>query len=235
MVDKIDLRAQFSMRLHRALDDAGVRRRGRGVDIQKYLKASGVTKTPQAVSKWLNGEAVPEADSMMVLSVWLGVRREWLEYGITPVRSLPITVKDRDSANAGHPLRIPLLSWEDVARSPSALDRENAELHWLACPVHISSAGYAVEVVGDAMTRYGPGNSYPQGSIIFVDPHLKPEVGCCVIAKIESRATFKILAEDVGVRFLRSINPQYPTIPITETVEICGTIIGTFIPESPIK
>ena len=67
MVDKDKLRAAFSARLHEALDDAGVRARGRGVDIHKRLKSVGVNKTTQAISKWLNGEAMAEADSMVAL------------------------------------------------------------------------------------------------------------------------------------------------------------------------
>ncbi len=78
MVDKNELRAAFTARLHEALDDAGVRTRGRGVDIHNHLKSAGVNKSPQAVSKWLNGDAIAEADSMVALCSWLKVRREWL-------------------------------------------------------------------------------------------------------------------------------------------------------------
>ena len=74
MVDKNDLRVEFSSRLHEALDDAGVRSHGRGVDIQKCLKSRGVSKTTQAISKWLKGEAMAEADSMTALCDWLKVR-----------------------------------------------------------------------------------------------------------------------------------------------------------------
>src|SRR5450830_1147307 len=84
MVDKNELRAAFTARLHEALDDAGVRTRGRGVDIHNHLKSLGVNKSPQAVSKWLNGDAIAEADSMVALCSWLKVRREWLEYGVMP-------------------------------------------------------------------------------------------------------------------------------------------------------
>ena len=79
MVDKNELRAAFTARLHEALDDAGVRTRGRGVDIHAYLVKVGAEKSKQAISKWLNGESLPEADSMAVLCSWLKVRREWLQ------------------------------------------------------------------------------------------------------------------------------------------------------------
>jgi len=98
MVDKNELRAAFSARLHEALDDAGVRSRGRGVDIHKHLKMVGVDKTTQAISKWLNGEAIAEADSMTALCAWLNVRREWLEYGVLP--------KTQDSSSELHQLHV---------------------------------------------------------------------------------------------------------------------------------
>lgn len=39
------------------------------------------------MSKWLNGEAIANADSVVVLCSWLKVRREWLEYGVLPKSS----------------------------------------------------------------------------------------------------------------------------------------------------
>ncbi|WP_339492328.1 LexA family protein [Pseudomonas sp. EA_15y_Pfl2_R67] len=243
MVDKNALRAAFTARLHEALDSAGIRARGRGVDIQKRLKGVGVNKTTQAISKWLNGESMAEADSMVALSDWLNVRREWLEYGVQP--------KFRDQKNNIRPIRegddsnvrplterfgkVPLISWvqagawceEIINFEPYHADT------WLSCPVAISTNGYALQVRGDSMTNPGPGRSYPAGCIIFVDPELKADAGDRVVARVPrtNEATFKILAEDAGRVYLKPINPQYPVIDITEETHICGKVVGSFIPE----
>ncbi|WP_334597260.1 LexA family protein [Pseudomonas alvandae] len=243
MVDKNILRAAFSERLHEALDDAGVRKRGRGVDVHRQLKLFGVDKTTQAISKWLNGESVAEADSMVALCSWLKVRREWLEYGVLPkdlkAQGAPDQLEVSDGSNViGISQRfgkVPLISWVQAGAWCEAIP--NFEAYeadtWLSCPVPISNQGYALKVLGDSMTNPGPGRSYPTGCIIFVDPEAEAKTGDRVIARVPrtNEATFKILVEDAGRQFLRPINPQYPIIDITEETHICGKVVGSFIPE----
>ena len=241
MVDKNELRAAFTARLHEALDDAGVRTRGRGVDIHKHLVKVGAEKSTQAISKWLNGESIPEADSMVVLCSWLKVRREWLEYGVLPKKQendsgMHSPAKGHES-NVHEVTRmfgkVPLISWVQAG----AWCEANFETHdgetWLSCPVAISDSGYALKVQGDSMTNPGPGRSYPAGCIIFVDPEAETKTGDRVIARVPrtNEATFKVLVEDAGRQFLRPINPQYPIIDITEETHICGKVVGTFLPE----
>lgn len=239
MIDKQEMRTQFSARLHEALDDAAIRKHGRGSDILERLKRSKVMKTPQAASKWLNGGAIPEADTMAILSEWLNVRREWLEYG-TPPKSL-INREGNDNASTGINVvqlhrslgRVPIISWVKAGSWCEAVmnvEADDAE-SWISCPVSISKSGYALRVVGDSMTNPGPGRTYPHGSVIFVDPELPTTNGDRVVARLPNtnEATFKILAFDAGKRFLKPINPQYPTIEIDDEVEICGKIVGLFM------
>lgn len=239
MVDKNSLRAGFAARLNDALDEAGVRARGRGVDVHQKLKSMGVLKTTQAISKWLNGEAMAEADSMSALASWLGVRREWLEYGVLPQKP---TVFHEQSVCKGNVTevqirsgRVPLISWVQAGAWCEAA--YNFDLHdadqWLSCPVPISKSGYALRVQGDSMTNPGPGRSYPTGCIIFVDPEAETKTGDRVIARIPrtNEATFKVLVEDAGRQYLKPINPQYPIIEITEETHVCGKVVGSFIPE----
>lgn len=243
MVDKNEIRAAFSARLHEALDDAGVRSRGRGVDIHKHLKSMGVNKTTQAISKWLIGEAMAEADSIAALSQWLGVRREWLEYGVSPKNSesaVPTVVRSvipsSNVSSIHHRFgKVPLISWVqagDWCEAIPNLEEHNPE-SWLSCPVPISPNGYALKVRGDSMTNSGPGRSYPAGCIIFVDPEIEVNTGDRVIARLPrtNEATFKVLVEDAGRQYLRPINPQYPIIEITEETYICGKVVGSFVPE----
>jgi SOS-response transcriptional repressor LexA len=243
MVDKNTLRAAFSERLHEALDEAGIRTRGRGVDIHRQLKGLGVEKTTQAISKWLNGEAVPEVDSMAALSSWLRVRREWLEYGVLPKESSATKIGDHKAVGPQSNVseihqnfgKVPLISWVQAGAWCEAIS--NIDLYdadsWLSCPVPISNQGYALKVMGDSMTNPGPGRSYPTGCIIFVDPEAETKPGDRVIARLPrtNEATFKVLVEDAGRQFLKPINPQYPIIEITEETHICGKVVGSFIPE----
>lgn len=241
MVDKNELRAAFTARLHEALDDAGVRTRGRGVDIHQQLVKAGSEKSTQAISKWLNGDAIPEADTMVLLCNWLKVRREWLEYGVLPKEqtgnsNVHLLSSDPES-NVREVTRrfgkVPLISWVQAGAWCEANFEQHDDDSWLSCPVPISDSGYALKVMGDSMTNPGPGRSYPTGCIIFVDPEAETKTGDRVIARVPrtNEATFKILVEDAGRQYLRPINPQYPIIDITEETHICGKVVGSFIPE----
>ena len=241
MVDKNELRAAFSSRLHEALDDAGIRSRGRGVDIQKQLKSVGVNKTTQAISKWLNAEAMAEADSMVALAAWLRVRREWLEYGVLPKSTGDCSVSDHTpddpEAISSRALsgKVPLISWAEAWMRCDGISHSKPEhTHQLvSCPIPISRSGYALKVMGDSMTNPGAGRSYPAGCIIFVDPEVEAMPGDRVVARLSSskEATFKILAEDTGRKFLRAINIQYPILEISDNTMICGKVIGSFTAE----
>lgn len=86
MVAKEKIRAEFAGRLHEACDLAGVRARGRAVDIEAALSRKGIKATTTAIGKWLNSEAMPEIEKLRPLASWLQVRAEWLEYGVLPMR-----------------------------------------------------------------------------------------------------------------------------------------------------
>lgn len=234
MVDKAEIRASFSARLNQALTDAGVRTRGRGVDIQKQLKRVGVRVTTQAVSKWLNAEAIPESASMSALSSWLNVRREWLEYGVLPVAPL-LTLGTTSIPTETHqglppPCRsVPLVELHQVsgmirnANVPRSTD-------YICCPILIGNRGFAVRVTGDSMVAPGFSRSYTEGSIIFADPDVTSEIGDRVIAKVPrtGETTFKVLVEDGGRKFLKPLNPQYPMIDVTDDLYCFGKVIGSF-------
>ncbi len=236
MVDKNFLRKQFTSRLHQALDQSGVRQRGRGVDVHKALQKRGVHKTTQAISKWLNAESIAEPDSMVALSDWLGVRREWLEYGTGEKDKANDVFQPGNITPVSETMgKVPLISWVQAGAWCDAtinVDAYAAE-RWLSCPVPISRNGYALRVRGDSMTNPAQGRSYPEGCIIFVDPDVEAITGDRVIARISrtNEATFKVLVEDAGRYFLKPINPQYPIIQITEETVICGKVIGSFTPE----
>lgn len=79
------------------------------------------------------------------------------------------------------------------------------------------------------------GRSYPEGSVIFVDPALRSPVnGQRIIAKLESgdgdqNVTFKVYKEEDNRRWLEPLNPTHE--PIREPFSVLGTVIGMFIPD----
>ncbi|MBD8187795.1 peptidase S24 [Pseudomonas viridiflava] len=239
MIDKNSQREKFSQRLHQALDRAGVRKHGRGADILSELRSHRIFKTAQAVSKWLNSGAFPEIESLTVLAAWLGVRREWLEYGVPPMTEMDMAESADHTIHSYMPSlgKVPMISWVDAARrynsDNASTTADEREWLWLSCPVKIGRAGYALEVSGDSMTNPGPGKTYPAGCVLFVDPELNIANGDTIIAALpnSNEATFKVLVSDAGKQYLKPINPQYPIIEMTKDIKLCGKVVGAFVPE----
>ena len=113
--------------------------------------------------------------------------------------------------------KVPLISWVQAGAWDEAIDTLHpgeAEA-WLPCPVKHGARTYALRIKGDSMTApYG--KSYPEGSVIYVDPDQAGGVttGDRVIAKMmgENAVTFKAFIEDAGKRYLKPLNPAYPLI-----------------------
>lgn len=217
------------------------------------VRYAGVEDTQQALSRLLgvspvmvwsyrNGEKLPRMSTATRIAGKLGVPVEWLLTGTGPGPGQPSAIREAPKeygANiaAGPRIhgRVPLISWVQAGGFCEAVDLfepGDAE-EWLPCPASHSERAYALRVRGDSMTSPYPGQrSYPEGTVIFVDPD-KPLVnGCRVIAKLDGEVTFKIYAEDLGRVYLRPINPSYPSLDVTDRdVAFCGVVIGSYIPE----
>jgi len=135
-----------------------------------------------------------------------------------------------------NPQLVPLISWVTAGawcESPDNYAPGDAE-EWLPCPSRHSARTYALRVVGDSMTSQNPSErSYPNGTIIFVDPEKAVEIGSRVIVRLpnSSDVTFKTYTMDAGVPYLMPINSRYPTIKMPEDAHICGVVIGSYWPE----
>lgn len=126
--------------------------------------------------------------------------------------------------------QIPLISWVQAGNfcaSPDLLAPGDAE-RWLPSHKTHGPHTYALRVKGSSMVSPYPGQrSYPEGTIIYVDPDKPITNGCRVVARIHDseEATFKEYVEDAGKRYLRPLNPQFPTIELTEGMHICGVVV----------
>lgn len=95
MVAKDNLKKLFSDRLNGACEDRQVRQRGRAVDIQKALKGLKIVASTTIIGQWLSGEKIPSREKIVALAGWLGVRAEWLEYGVGDKTAADVVVEDR--------------------------------------------------------------------------------------------------------------------------------------------
>ena len=68
------------------------------------------------------------------------------------------------------------------------------------------------------------GDSFPEGSVLIVEPDIAPKSGDYVIAKSRNgETTFKHLVKDGGVFYLRPLNPRYPIKPLGQS-QILGVV-----------
>lgn len=221
----------FSTRLNAACEDAGIKERGRAA----YLQSKLPTKVSLvSIRKWLLGEAKPERERVEELAEVLETTTEkllGLERKLLDSKDLiierPTLSYDLHYKSDVH--KAPLISWVqagDFCNSETQVSPYDCEL--IPCPnKKASKRTFALTVVGDSMTSpYG--RSYPEGTIIFVDPEKIAEPNMRVIAKADSGYTFKQLQiNEMGQRYLKPLNPHHQPI-FDEKLEICGVVIGSY-------
>ena len=132
------------------------------------------------------------------------------------------------AAKATKGKQVPIISWVQAgAMAEVVLEHHDFEV--TLSPFRCSDDAYALEVKGDSMTSNpGANHSFPEGSIIIVEPNAEPRHRSFVIARQDgtNEVTFKRLNME-GSKCLQPLNPQYPIIPIDSHIHICGVVIGS--------
>lgn len=220
----------FSKRLNKACDEAGIPERGRAGYIQERLSRK-ISLT--AIRKWIVGEAVPDTKRIAEIASIVGTTVENLLN--MPAEHLTNETQANYSVNVqavNYAPMVPLISWVQAGafcNSETQVLPHDCEM--ILCPNKAASnRTFALRVVGDSMTApYG--RTYPEGTVIFVDPEKVAEPGMRVIAKTDQGHTFKQLAEnELGQRYLKPLNPHHQPI-FDGGIEICGVVIGSYMPE----
>lgn len=191
--------------------------------------ARSIGRTPSAISQLMDGTTKSlKADTAYRLEAETGFRSNWLISGKGPKLSFENTEPAQDVGRV-----VPLISWIRAgswgeASDPYSPGEADA---WVATMKPTSARAYALRVRGTSMTA-PHGKSYPEGSLIIVEPERRSPVnGERIIAKLEGSAevTFKVFKEEDGRRWLLPLNPQHE--PIREPFKVLGTVIGMWVDE----
>ena len=213
--------------------------------IKEAREAAGLTKTElarilgitrSAVSQWESQNAdkrtTPKLKHLDTLSERSGYSAEWIRTERGPKYTSSrhtLSVIGPGVRRAEKPTtEIPHVSWTEAAKHVDPVSLQAVADDWLPAWGNVGPRAFALTVVGDAMVApHGP-HTYPPGTIIYVDPDADIYPGRRVLARRvgTGEATFKELAEDAGQRYLKPLNPQYPTIPLTDEWEIAGAIVA---------
>lgn len=167
--------------------------------IQKIEK--GDTKNPR------NIEALARA---------LKCSPEFLRFGVGDLDNATVIA----SANNYLPLvdLVQAGEWTDI----DVISVDDAEFY--PSPIKCSVNSFIVRVDGESMMK-----AFHPGDLLYVDPESQPINGSFVIARLddENQATFKQLVIDGNKKYLKALNPDWPT----KFIEINGncTIVGKVV------
>lgn len=129
---------------------------------------------------------------------------------------------------------LPEISWVQAGRFNGVEDfREKyAEHPRVVTDRPVSRKAFALRVRGDSMMSPS-GHGYPDGCRVIVDPGIEAKPGARVIVRLDGvdEATFKELALDSGLYYLKPLNPRYPVMPMPEGARIIGVVVQTIIDE----
>jgi SOS-response transcriptional repressor LexA len=114
---------------------------------------------------------------------------------------------------------VPVMGWENLTGESTG-----QHSNWMACPVDHGALTFALPVLGDAMNGE---DGYHEGEIIFIDPDVAPEHGKDVVVLSGNTALFRRLEITPEGRFLKTVNPGWPSpvIPLPGSAVICGTVV----------
>jgi SOS-response transcriptional repressor LexA len=206
------------------------------INASQLAERAGVTRA--TVSLLLSGQTQdPKANNLLNLADALGVRIEWLITGKGPVPNdgsgryevrEPITHYGV-GLEAGPEIvgKLPLISWVQAGDWANIVDPYEPGVadKWIPVPRRYSGRAYCLRVRGDSM-QAPQGDSFPDGSIICVEPDRAPEHKNYVIVRLEDtkEATFKQLIIEGGESYLKPLNPRYPIMKIDGPATFCGVV-----------
>ena len=124
---------------------------------------------------------------------------------------------------------LPILPWQNIKLiTPDEYDT----LPKFPMPKTLCSfQSYILIVKGDSMESQQPGKkTFLPGDKIAIDPDKTLKCWSFVIAQIDnaSEPVFKQYFEDGPKKYLKPLNPQYPTIEMSDDMKILGVVFAHF-------
>ncbi|WP_223159331.1 LexA family transcriptional regulator [Vibrio sp. Y2-5] len=203
--------------------------------ITQSILAERMDKSQSAIAHWLGGNRKPSIEEIATMMKIVGLSRMTLNSDgyVEPLESSsPNSPMINFETNTQ--LMFPVLdavqagNWTWTSAS-NAGTKEISK--WLATTEKASGKSFWLQVEGESMTS-ASGVSFPEGTLILVDTEKDHNNGSLVIAKLANvdEVTFKKLIVDAGQKFLKSLNPVYPTISIDANCRIVGVIVDAKLP-----
>lgn len=193
-----------------------------GMNATQLAKATGIPQP--TIRRILIGESKdPDTATLMPLAAFFGKTVAQLR-GEVPIQLHGVMEPSAPMK------RLPLISWVAAGLPGDANDpyAPGVAESWEPFEGKFSGMAYCLKVRGDSMTAPPESNgpSFPEGSIIAVEPKLEAKNGDFVVVRFNNtdEATFKQLVLDGPFKFLKPLNPRYNAIPVKDDAQLCGVV-----------
>ncbi len=180
-----------------------------GMTQDKLGQALGGLTGP-TISAIEKGTAKTFRDPALVLeaATLLAISPIWLQLGIGDAELISET--------------IPLISWEDVIKSPA---KRTKILRRIGTTVAVSPKSFALTVDGNSMVaQSGNEVSFRAGMIIIIDPEADVKPNAFVIASNNKVPMLRKLVKEGGKQYLQPLNPLFQQEEVSKKTKIHGVV-----------
>ena len=211
--------------------DRDWRDRMREIADRKLISAADISRKTgiarSTLSQLLSKKRNTKLEKIKLIADALDVTSEYLTHGI-----------DRE-AKTTTTLKIPVLKESQVMQWISELEViDQDKLQWINCCMDDCSATtFAMKVIDEDMIDLTGQESFPPGTIIFVDPELNPfndgdevAIGLLAVMQLEDGTIiFRELQRATGRWYAAPKNIKYESIPINlGKTKFIGTVLAQF-------
>ncbi len=154
----------------------------------------------------------------------------WLD--LPQIRQMSLAEPPADYNVASGPevtVLVPLISWVQAGQWNDLVDNLSPGDYYKRVPttIRVGPRAYALRVMGDSMTNPNGSPSFPEGTIIILDPERNADSGSYVVVRQNSdtECTFKQLVRDGGNFYLKPLNPRYPILQMHNDAVVCGVLV----------
>jgi len=185
-----------------------------GITQEQMAERLGVTQG--AVGHWLTGRREPKL---------IDINRLLGAVGLPPLAVADEMYNVQSAPQPERYYRYPVLTRVAAGAFACAVQpyAPGAEDEWEYSDYKAAGPAFWFEVTGHSMTSPAP-PSFPPGVLVLIDTGIEPQPGDYVLATIpdEEEATFKQLIREDGQLYLKPLNPDYRTMPVTEGCRLIG-------------